>query len=112
MEVILMDQRDKKKEIYSTDTLFLIFFLGGLSIAFLSAIFLPQPITGKPYEFIIGSVVLFLWGTGGLIIFRRKELLQLGLRIRGNPAMSCGVFIMMTCWLLALLFIYMALQAL
>lgn len=99
-----------KRRIRSSNTLFLLPFLGGLVIALLAAILLPQPITGKFYEFFVGSVVLILWGVSGLIVFIRRELLQFGLHIKGRVAMAYGVFIMAICWLLALLFLYAAIS--
>jgi hypothetical protein len=93
-----------------SSVLFLIPFLGGLIIAFLSAIFLPQPITGKFYEFLLGSLILFLWGMSGLVVFIRRELFQLGIRIQGKLAMVYGVFIMVTCWFLSFLFLYKAIR--
>lgn len=98
------------KENRSSNAQFLIPFLGGLIIAALAAIFFPQPITGKFYEFFVGSIVLVLWGVSGFMVFSRRELVQSRLRIKGNLAMAYGAIIMVICWLLALLFLYEAIR--
>ena len=83
-------------------SLFLLLSLGGLLIGFLAALLLPQPFSGNLYELLITSLVLFLWGGAGLVVFMRRELRQFGTPIKGKMAMLYGIFIMVTCWPLAL----------
>ena len=93
-------------------SLFLILSLGGLFIGFLAALLLPQPFTGNVFELLIVSLVMFLWGGAGLIVFMRRELRQFGTHIKGKMAMMYGIFIMSTCWPLALVALINALRKL
>lgn len=90
------------KKSWATKNLFVILFVTGLLIGFLATQFLPVPFTGKLYEFIIFSFILFLWGLGGLVVIIRRELPQL-IPIKGKMAIVYGIFIMVFCWGLALI---------
>lgn len=88
--------------------LFLMLTLSGFLIGLLAALFLPQPITGKYYEFLICSLVFSIWGFSGLVLVIRKEITQFPLRIKGKPVVFYGLLIMITSWALALMLLFMA----
>jgi hypothetical protein len=95
------------KRSWATKNLFVLLGVSGLLIGFLATIFLPLPVTGKSYEFLIVSIIFILWGSGGLVVIIRRELPQLIL-IKGNLAVLYGIVMMVFCWVVAFMFLVMA----
>jgi hypothetical protein len=99
-----MKQNKVLKWVRTSRDLYLVPFLVGLLIGVVAATI--EPFADKFYQFIIISLIFFLWGIGGLIIYIRRELLQSGFRIKGRLAMVYGALIMLFCWSLSLYILY------
>jgi hypothetical protein len=87
-----MDPKKLPEGIRSSSGLDFVPALIGLLIGLLAVTV--EPFTGKVYQFIIGSLVFFLCGISGLIVFVRREIWQFVLPIKGKLAMIYGIFMM------------------
>jgi hypothetical protein len=59
------------------------------------------PFTGQAYEYFVLSFLLALWGLGGWVVVKRRELPPF-IAVRENQAVVYGILIMILCWGLAL----------